>query len=198
MLRKILRIASIGAFLWPAILMAAGVEGFNYDYFGKYEEGTRRYMYLVEQAHLDSSHLNKPVMQLIKEASYVHAFGELKYVLDRIPNHPRALQIVSFLSRLTKKQSVAVGYFEKALGLYPQYAITHAQYGSFLMDIGTLDGGIEQVKQAIELDPKLAAGYALLSRAYLKKGDNNLAQEFEQKARELGYQGAISEKTGTK
>jgi predicted Zn-dependent protease len=192
MSRKILRIASVVALLWPIISTAAENAMPGYDYFGKYDEGTRRYMYLVEQAHLDSSHVKKPVMQLIQEQSYNHAFGELKYVLDRIPNHPRALQIVSFLSRVTKKQAVAVGYFEKALSLYPQYAITHAQYGSFLMEIGNLDGGIEKVKQATELDPKLAAGYALLAKGYAKQGKSELAQEAAVKAKDLGYKGSLA------
>ncbi|HWP23820.1 MAG TPA: hypothetical protein VNM15_06495 [Candidatus Binatia bacterium] len=92
---------------------------------------------------------------------------------------------------MAKKTAIAVTYFERAIALFPQYAITRAQYGLFLVSINDVDGGIENLKRSVEMDPKLAMGYVGLARAYEKKGDLEHAREAAKKARELGFEGKL-------
>lgn len=163
------------------------------DYFSSNEPGMRQYMAAVEKNHLDTNHMKVSIMKLIQDGNFAQATNELNYVLERIPNHPRALQISTMVSRMSKKYSLSINYFEQALRLFPRYAVTRAQYGNYLAEIGDLDAGIEQLKTAVELDPKYTAGYVVLAKVYARKGKNDLAQEAADKARELGFQGAILE-----
>jgi Flp pilus assembly protein TadD len=63
----------------------------------------------------------------------------------------------------------------------------------FLVATNNLDAGIEKFKQAIEIEPKLSAGYAGLAHAYAKKGNLEQAREAAKKARELGFSGKLPE-----
>ena len=158
------------------------------DYFAPRDQATARAIKVVEEHHITTaSSLRKSIYELIGEGHYNQALNEVNFVLKYVPNHPVALQIAGSISRLTKKFSIAVSYYEKALRLYPQHAKTHAQYGQFLLQIDQLDNAIERLKRAVEIDPNLAAGYALLANAYGKKGNTDLAREAAEKARELGF-----------
>jgi tetratricopeptide (TPR) repeat protein len=115
-----------------------------------------------------------------------YALGELKYTLDTFPNHPRALQLVGAYSKIKKAPQIAIPFYEKALRLYPQYALTHAQYGGYLVDVGGTEEGIVRLKKAIEIDPRLAMAYDGLYKAYTKIGNLEMARKTAEKAKELG------------
>jgi predicted Zn-dependent protease len=187
MLRK-----TVGSAALIVFICSAEVSGRDpLDYFGTYDKGTAFYMFQVEHHHLDKNNAGKSVLDNIRTGFFHGAVEDLKYVLDRIPNHPRGLQLLGTVSQMTKKPALAVEYFERAIKLYPQHALTRAQYGLFLTSIGSVSEGIETLKLSIEMDPKLAAGYAGLAHAYAKKGDTNKAREAAEKARELGYKGQL-------
>ena len=139
---------------------------------------------------MESAHV-RTIPDWIAKNRLDNAMGDIKYSLDRFPNHPVSLQQLSMVAQLTKNTVLAVNYFERAIALYPQYALTRAQYGLFLMSINKVDAGIEILKQSIEIEPKLAAGYAGLAHAYAKKGDLEPAREAARKARELGFAGKL-------
>ena len=117
----------------------------------------------------------------------------MKYVLDRFPNHPKALAIMGDLSKMMDDDLMGIFYYERAIRLYPQYAITHFQYGAFLMDIGKIDEAITEFQKAKDIEPNVAEPYHMLSIAHMKKGDIELAKEFEKKAQSLGYKDAKSD-----
>jgi tetratricopeptide (TPR) repeat protein len=172
-------------------------------------EGTVNHNYFVANqnpqlqqllAHVENNHLiNCPhnnrggTLADIRDQRYDYAIADMIYTLERFVNHPKALQILVVVIKLSKKRTLAVPYFEKAIALYPSYALTFAQYGAYLADIGELGRGIERLEHAIALDPKLTAAHVWLSRAYEKRGNLEQAREALQQARELGYQGKLSE-----
>jgi predicted Zn-dependent protease len=119
------------------------------------------------------------------------AIRDVKYTLDRFPNHPKGLMLLGVVARLTNDPSFAVNYYKRALSLFPQYAITHVQYGEYLVSVGLTNEGIGQLKRAIEIDPKLAVAYAGLAKAYAKGGNSELSRQAAKQARELGYTGKI-------
>lgn len=158
------------------------------DYFSAIASentNTRTYAMLVTSAHVDS------VPKWLSTGQINPALSDIRYALDRFPNHPVSLQQLSMVAQMIKNTSLAIEYFERATNLYPQYAITRTQYGLFLVAINDIDAGIEKFKQAIEIDSRLSAGYAGLAHAYAKKSDFDHAREAAQKARELGFTGKL-------
>lgn len=163
----------------------------NLDYFEAIrapdvEAGHRRYVRMAEVNHLDK------VLPHFAAGRIDYAISELRFVLHAVPNHPRALMLLGPVANAAKNTALGVGFFEKALSLYPQHAITHAQYGWYLVEINRLEAGVFRLKQAIEMDPKLAVAYAWLSRAYSKSGNLELARRTAEQAKELGYKGQVA------
>jgi tetratricopeptide (TPR) repeat protein len=137
---------------------------------------------------IDGAHTNKAFRD-IQEGRISIAIADLKFVLDRWPNHPRALMLIEMVATLTKVYSLAIPYYENAIHNFPQYAVTHVQYGKYLVDIGNLDAGIKELKRAIEIDSNLKPAYVWLAEGYYKKGDREQARLAIKKAKALGYTG---------
>lgn len=162
----------------------------NYDYFEAVKEpyhegGRRQYLQMAEV-----NHLNK-VVPHFAAGRIDYAVNELRFVLNAVANHPRALMLLIPVAKAAKNTNLGISFFEKALKLYPQYAITHAQYGWYLVETGNLEAGIFKLKQAIEMDAKLVAAHVWLAQAYNKSGNAELARQAAEQARELGYNGQI-------
>ena len=163
----------------------------NQDYYtANFYPEVKGLLNLVERFHLDEK-----VFSNIRTGYFGPAITDLEYTLEKFPNHPVALQLLGSVARLTNAQTLGIVYYKKALSLYPQYAFTHAQYGSYLVDIGKVEEGIAELKQAIKMDPKLAPAYAWLSKAYYKSGNMELGRQAEQQAKELGYKADMPVKT---
>jgi len=163
-----------------------GFEGNTWDYFtaGQTSQGAA-FLKAANNAHLRRLHL------WITQGREKQSLSEIHYILNRVPNHPRALVMAELIEKLFQKQDFAMTAYKKALNLFPQYAFTHAQFGKYLTKIGRRQEGINSLKQAIEMDPKLAIAHAWLSEVYLLQGKNDLAENSKQLARKLGYKGKI-------
>jgi tetratricopeptide (TPR) repeat protein len=161
------------------------------DYFlAIKDQQNRGYLSTVEKNHITiCPHNPNGIMGDISEGKFLYAFEDLRYVLDRFPNHPKALMLLGSVARLAKNISIPIFYYQKALRLYPQHAITHAQFGLYLVDIGRVESGIARLKQAIEIDPKLAVAHVWLAKAFAKNGKPGLARQAAERARALGYRG---------
>jgi Tfp pilus assembly protein PilF len=157
------------------------------DYF----DASKNHVVRQRLQAVERHHMNKDVFDNIASGKYKYALGDIDFTLRYFPNHPRGLQLLTTVAALTKNRALPISYFEKAIALYPTHAITHAQYGWYLVTIGDLDKGIQTLKYAIEMDPKLTAGHVWLAHAYEKKGDNELARQAKERAKELGYNGKL-------
>jgi tetratricopeptide (TPR) repeat protein len=122
----------------------------NMDYFiAKEDSETTHLLHLVETAHTNR------VLSQIGKNDYGGALSDIKYTLNRFPNHPVGLVLMGVYARLTKTYALAIPYFEKAIRLFPQHALTHAQYGAYMITLGSTDRGIKKLHQAVEMNPKL-------------------------------------------
>ena len=100
-------------------------------------------------------HLNRQkFFARLKEGQYVYALDELHIVLDYLPNHPKALFLLQVTAPLAKKPRDVIYRYERAIHLYPQHAITHAQFGLYLVGNQQVAKGIVHLKEAISLDPE--------------------------------------------
>jgi tetratricopeptide (TPR) repeat protein len=136
---------------------------------------------------VETRHLGKDSFWVEFESRrYYYALLELKFVLRWFPNHPKALELMGLIAKLQNQPHMAIPYYEKAVGLYPQYAITHAQYGNYLVDTGQAEKGIIRLQRALQINPKLAVAYYWLWDAYTKIGNPEMARQIAEKAKELG------------
>lgn len=143
----------------------------------------------------DLYHTNR-VLHSIQVGRYDEAVADLRFVLEKWPNHPRALLLIESLGQVTKALELPTPYYEKAIQLFPQHAMTFAQYGKYLVEIDQWDKGVENLKRAIEKDRTAVAAHVWLSQAYDKHGDKVLAKKEAEQARNLGFQGDFSPDLG--
>jgi Tfp pilus assembly protein PilF len=141
---------------------------------------------------IDGDHTNR-VLRWIRTQRINMAIADLKFTLDRFPNHPRALLLFEAVARVGQVPQLPLPYYEKALELFPQYALTHAQYGKYLAEIGKVEEGLAQLNKAVEIDPDFVVTYVWLVEVYSRQGELDLARQASQRARELGYQGEMFE-----
>jgi tetratricopeptide (TPR) repeat protein len=160
----------------------------NHDYFAAIGSPDTHLYWLVGDA--EHNHL-KVALEDLRSGRYSKAVYDLDFLLQRFINHPEALHAMEAVAMLTRRPLAAAPYFEKAIAIYPQYALTHAQYGRYLSKLGRHDAAVASLKRAVELEPMLAAAHAWLAEAYTRMGETQLARETAERARELGYQGKI-------
>ncbi len=172
-------------FLALFTLSSGNAQPVNNDYFATDQNDSL--LHTVESYHLGQTNF----WARFHSRDIEGALSDLKYVLRYFPNHPKALMLMGSLAKLTKTPSSAIHYYEKALKLFPQHAITHAQFGDYLVNIGNFEVGLAKLKEAIEMDSKLALAHAYLAKAYYKIGNPQLARRAAEKARKLGYSGKI-------
>ena len=155
----------------------------NQDYFAAAEfSGTRSIVHLVEIGHL-----NQDTIEQFQQGFYNGVMGDLTYILDHVINHPKALSLMGAVARLTDSPTMPIPYFQKALAMYPQHALTHAQYGTYLVSIDAVEEGLVALKKAVSIDPNLAIAQAWLAEAYYKSGDPVQGREAATRAMELGF-----------
>jgi tetratricopeptide (TPR) repeat protein len=167
---------------------ASGSAADPIDYFAQHQDTEVRERVRVVEIH----HLNANFWENFKSGKLEYALQDVDFVLRWVPNHPQGLLLIGSIAKLMKRPSLAIRYYDAALAVFPQYAATHAQYGSYLVDIGAVDDGVARLERSIELDPNLIAGHVWLAGAYYKSGRRELARGAVQKARALGYKGIIS------
>ena len=156
------------------------------DYFTAHEDfEVFRDLNLIDGDHTDK------VLRWIRNSRIDMAIADIKFTLARFPNHPRALLLMESVARVSKVPHLPLPYYEHALEVFPQYAVTYGQYGRYLAEIGEVDEGIKQLNTAVEIDPDYAATYVWLAEVYSKTGQTNLAKQAAVRARELGYQNQI-------
>ena len=159
------------------------------NYFKKdVDKETLRVVMEVEKYHLGNTFWNN-----YRGRDMHAAADDMKFILRYVPNHPKALLLLSGIGKITGAPSMASPYFQTALKLFPEEALTNAQFGNFLLELAQVEEGIVFLKKAVNIDPKLAVAYGWLAVAYQKKGNTVLATEAMEKARELGYKGGHTE-----
>jgi tetratricopeptide (TPR) repeat protein len=130
----------------------------------------------------------------------IHIINEVADAFRGRPADPEAQRLMFlgrfFLDRTTKKETVrAIGYFKEALAVESGYALCWAELGrAYSIQAGRgwvpVEQGFELSRKAaqrsLELEPKLAEGYAQLGRIQLVYDwDFNEAEESYRRALEL-------------
>ena len=155
------------------------VRKYTFDYYNRNQDSfIKNWLRDVESGHLSPNNFE----QKFRSQWYSGALDELSYVLSFFPNHPKALMLWSTISGIINKPTLPLPYYHRALQHFPQHAITHFQYGIYLVSIDKVDEGITALKNAIKIDSDLAAAHAALAEAYYKNGEIEQAIKEAKKA----------------
>jgi predicted TPR repeat methyltransferase len=96
------------------------------------------------------------------------------HVLDRAPDHPRALHYAGVLAHQQGRSDEAVALIERSLGLEPGNADAHSNLGIVHQSAGRLDAAVEAYRRAIAVAPRHANAHSnlgVLLRATGRPGD---------------------------
>lgn len=147
----------------------------------------RRGLAIVEKFHFTPN-----VERLIQGESALLG-GDIDYTLRHFPNHHRALAAMAKLGlrdKTTKPSGATysiVCYFDRALGFKPNDAQVRMIYGSYLMANNQFDQAMEQMHEAVRLNPENATVNYNLGLMYVKKKDYAAARTYAKKAYDLGF-----------
>lgn len=142
---------------------------------------------IVEQYHFTPN-----IENLVKGNSGTLG-AELSYTLEHFPNHHRALTALSKLALRDKtgqpagaKYSVEC-FFERAIRFKPGDSIVRAVYSNHLLKMGRTDAALEQLKEAVNLQPENPTINYNLGLLYMQKKNYEQAGTYAKKAYELGF-----------
>jgi tetratricopeptide (TPR) repeat protein len=143
--------------------------------------------YLVEMAHFT------PEVEQLVRGNTGTIGGDLDYTLRAIPNHHRALASLAKLG-LREKTTLVHGtqwsvecYFNRATRFRPDDAGVRNLYGGYLYKLGRINEAIEQLTEAVRLNPENATAHHNLGLIYFQKKDYEKAVLHAKKADALGF-----------
>jgi len=138
----------------------------------------------VKRNHLDKIY---PQLRSSKRKIQKNALGECKYIFDRIYNHPHAFILCALAEKVLNKKGWLISRYQKALIVYPQHAITHAQYGWYLaMSLNKPKAGVKSLEKALVVDPKFKPAYSWLQKIYISMGQKKHAENIRERAKKHG------------
>lgn len=156
-----------------------------YDYRKRGEFANN--LYLVESAHFTPD-----VEKLLSGASGPVA-GDIDYTLRAFPNHARALSSMARLA-LQSKGTKVYGmkwtfecYFDRAIRFQPDDPAPRSIYGAYLLRKGRTDDALEQLSEAVTLQPDNPSANYNLGLGYFEKKDYEQAKLYAKKAYALGF-----------
>ena len=152
------------------------------DYF---DPEKRQLLVQLKRYHLDAA------VKDMNDRKLNIAQAEVDFVLRWVPNHVEGLLVNEAIAKAKGLPELALGRYVRALELYPNHAITHMQFGAYLLDLGRVDAAIDSLNAALRLDPTLGMAHSYLANAYRRKGDSERAAAEEAEARKYSGRGGI-------
>jgi len=163
--------------LWLASSVAAQNPS---DYFDPH---SRQLLFNLKRNHLD------PGLRELERKQLGEAQADVDFILRYVPNHVEGLALNEEIAKTRKLPEMALASYVTALQLYPGHAITHVQFGAFLLDLGRVDAAIDSLNAAVRLDRQLALAHSYLAKAYRRNGDTQKAAAEEAEAQKLSGRG---------
>jgi tetratricopeptide (TPR) repeat protein len=163
--------------------------------FAGYEHGTQGpYSYYTsdpqELALRRSAELHHigPAVEKMQRRDYRGALGDLEFILNKFPNHPRALQLLAdFAVNQLKRPEIAETRVQRAVDFDPSRPGTHLVVGLIKHKLGKQKEAIDSYSKAIALDPDQIDAHYNLGLAYVATKDYTRANEHAQRAYALGH-----------
>ena len=138
-------------------------------------------------ASVEYWHLNDRVLKAFGSGQWNVVVDDLNFILQKIPNHPLALEMLGAVAQATANPQLPLRYYQKAITLFPKEGFTCAQFGDYLERIGQIELAVKMLEQSMAINSKIGLSYAAMARIYRKQGKNDLADQAIRRAKELGY-----------
>jgi hypothetical protein len=142
---------------------------------------------LVERAHFTPN-----VEKLIKGNTGALG-GDLAYTLMMFPNHHRALVSIGNLAirdKIIKPHGMTYSiecYFNRAMRFKPDDVMVRMIYGLYLSKSGKINDAIQQLNEAVRLEPENANFNYNLGLLYAKNKDFENAKIYAKNAYRMGF-----------
>lgn len=142
---------------------------------------------LVEVAHFT------PSVEHLTRGNTGTIGGDLAYTLRAFPNHHRALMAIGKLAVREKKLRADGSpysvdcFFDRAMRFKPEDGIVRMVYGIYFSQSGNLGKAIEQLDEAVKLEPENANINYNIGLLYMKKKNYEMARTYAKKAYTLGF-----------
>ncbi len=156
------------------------LEAAEYDYYTD-NPRARKEINIVIKHHWDNA------VSAVDALRYKSGIAELDYILRYIPNHPRALLLLSKLTISLGRTSKADPYFENAIKFGPQYENSYSVYGIHLFRSGRYKKSIKKFKAALSINPNSSEIHYNIGLTYFAIKDIQNTKIHAQKAYILGY-----------
>lgn len=111
-----------------------------------------------------------------------------------MPNAPDMRFMAALKSRRTGNKAAALEQLEAILADEPDHADALEVLGMMISEEGDLDRAITLTERLVELAPQSIMAHANLSRFHMLKGDKETAEEWQAKARVLGWKEEVGRK----
>jgi len=143
---------------------------------------------------IEHNHLNSDVENLVKGQTTARPGGDLRFILNLIPNDPRALAAMMRLESVEHTQTPAETepftvhcWLHRATVFNPRDGTPFLLYGVYLARNGLHQEAAKQLEQASKLLPDNAEVEYNLGLVYLDLKDFKASQAHAQRAYDLGF-----------
>lgn len=161
-------------------LIPLGIKAAEYDYYSS-NPGAQKGMNTVIKHHWSQAN------HAVNILHYKTGMEELDFILRWIPNHPRALLLLSKLTTAFDRALEADKYFEEAIKFGPQYVGSYGVYGIHLYKSGRFKESIKKFNSALAINSESSEIHYNIGLTYFEIGDHKNANIHAQKAYKLEY-----------
>ena len=101
------------------------------------------------------------------------------------PNNIYALYNIGYTKSIWGQYSEALSCFDKVIEISPEFALSYNERGWVKMKMGSLEDGLQDVQQALQLDETISEAYRNLGFYYMERRDLDRAFELFDKAKSM-------------
>ena len=143
---------------------------------------------------IERNHLNSDVENLVKGQSTAHPGGDLRFILNYIPNHHRSLSALMRLAIRDGTETPAESgpytvrcWMHRATVFSPQDGTSFLIYGVYLARNGLRREALAELEKAVKLLPDNSEVNYNLGLVYFDLKDYETSQMYAQRAYALGF-----------
>jgi tetratricopeptide (TPR) repeat protein len=162
----------------------------DYDFVNAYDYHDPKHQ--IDIRGYERNHLNADVENLVKGQSTAKPGGDLRFILNVVPNHPRALAALMRLATVEHTDTPAESgpytvrcWLHRATVFSPRDGTTYLMYGVFLAQKDDARGALEQLQRARELLPNNAEVEYNLGLVNLSLKEYETARAHARRSRQL-------------
>ena len=123
----------------------------------------------------------------LRSRSYESGAGDIGFMLNYFPNHPRGLMLLIELCEQWKSPRCDLQErFENAIAVNPNVAATYVLQGIYLYRAKRLPAAVTSLEKAVKLDPDSLNAHYNLGLVYFETKQFELANAHAQRAYQLG------------